>query len=155
MSADHTTSIALLRQLTRQGIDGCVEWPRGRSRSGYGQLRSEDRTPWLAHRLAWTLTNGPIPDGLLVCHRCDNPPCVNPEHLFLGTHVDNMRDMVQKGRRQGASGNAVVAQAKTHCPAGHPYDLKNTYWHNRSRHCRSCNRAAVARLKERKKLVVR
>lgn len=53
---------------------------------------------WRAHRAAWTLTNGPIPDGMIVCHHCDNPPCVRPDHLFLGFDLDNAADRVAKNR---------------------------------------------------------
>ena len=52
-----------------------------------------------AHRAAWELANGPVPNGMSVLHRCDNPPCVRPEHLFVGTQKDNVRDMIEKGRR--------------------------------------------------------
>src|SRR6266567_1582450 len=66
---------------------------------GYGffQVGIGDRQ--LAHRISWKIHNGPIPDGLYVLHKCDTPPCVNPDHLFLGTYYDNMDDMDQKGRR--------------------------------------------------------
>lgn len=66
--------------------------------SGYGRL-SFQRKALGAHRVAWQLVNGPIPDGMLVCHRCDNPPCVRADHLFLGTQSDNIADMWAKGRR--------------------------------------------------------
>jgi len=79
---------------------GCWEWQgckKAPPPKHYGNLVIAGRF-WIAHRLAWTLTNGPIPDGLFVCHRCDNPPCCNPDHLWLGTNDENMADMKAKGR---------------------------------------------------------
>lgn len=78
---------------------GCWEWSGWRLPSGYGTLRirAAKRTV-LAHRLAYETWVGPIPDGLQVLHRCDNPPCINPAHLFLGTQRDNLLDSVSKGR---------------------------------------------------------
>lgn len=76
----------------------CWVW-RGRClQSGYGQLIVKKKV-LLAHRVAFELTHGHIPPGLEICHRCDNPPCVNPAHLFCGSHADNMRDMKTKGRQ--------------------------------------------------------
>lgn len=68
-----------------------------RNLSGYGQMTEGGRVVG-AHRVAWELANGPIPPGLEVCHSCDNPPCCNPDHLFLGTHAENMTDAGRKGR---------------------------------------------------------
>lgn len=81
--------------------DGCWAWASSKSRDGYGKIsvNIEGRCKSLrAHRVSWEIHNGPIPEGLLVCHHCDNPECTNPDHLFLGTVKDNSEDMVAKGR---------------------------------------------------------
>lgn len=75
----------------------CIEWKGSKDTGGYGLKRKSGKL-YKAHRLAWIEKNGEIPSGLFVCHKCDNPACINVEHLFLGTHSDNMRDMYSKGR---------------------------------------------------------
>ena len=75
----------------------CIEWSKCRNKQGYGTLRFKGKMVY-AHRRLWEAMFGKIPDGLYVLHRCDNPPCVNIEHLFLGTKKDNSRDSIKKGR---------------------------------------------------------
>lgn len=89
------TTLDELLALTVSNPTGCWEWQGYRDPVGYGRIC---RT--LMHRHAWKLAHGDIPVGLCVLHRCDNPPCVNVDHLFLGTQADNLRDMTAKGRRR-------------------------------------------------------
>lgn len=94
----------------------CWEWMGSRNEHGYGGLRV-DKVLVKAHRLAWELTFGPIPAGLDVLHHCDNPPCCNPVHLFLGTALDNSQDMVKKGRHACASGTGHLPHGTDHWAA--------------------------------------
>jgi hypothetical protein len=77
----------------------CLFWAGARLESGYGRIWWKTKAI-STHRASWEAHNGPIPDGLCVLHHCDNPPCINPSHLFLGTMSDNSADMVAKGRRR-------------------------------------------------------
>lgn len=87
------------------GDDACWPW-LGTRRNGYGRVRRAGRV-CAAHRVAWALTNGPIPEGRDICHTCDNPPCCNPAHLRAWETRDNIRDCIKKGRHVAPAGEAA------------------------------------------------
>lgn len=89
--------------------EGCWLWSARKTKDGYGQIKIEGVAK-LAHRISYLLNRGEISDGLLVCHSCDNPSCVRPDHLFLGTALDNTQDRIMKGR----PGNVVSGVGREH-----------------------------------------
>ena len=117
------------------GEGGCVLWTKACSEKGYGKLMFEGRC-LRAHRVSWYLKHGVWPD-LHVLHTCDNPPCVNPDHLFLGSRSDNMRDCASKCR-----GATVGKSRLTHCVHGHEFTAGNTRVDKLGhRRCRTCEAA--------------
>lgn len=109
--------------------DSCWLWTGSKDAKGYGFFKGKR-----AHRASYEFFKEELIKGLCVCHTCDNPPCVNPDHLWLGTNHENILDSVKKGRR--------AQQKKTHCPQGHEYTPGNTGLHKNMRRCRECNRAS-------------
>lgn len=147
--------------------DGCWEWTGCRQADGYGRVyggRGASPQIAAAHRFAYALTHGPIPTGLCVCHKCDNPPCCNPAHLFLGTVRDNAKDMAGKGRAAPqkypehypkrpldvsapgrAHGTPACGPQATHCRKGHELTPENLMPKESPKRCRMCFRLRMAR----------
>jgi len=84
-----------------KSIDECWPWKAALDGKGYGQIRSKGKQ-LISSRIAWELTNGPIPEGMLILHKCDNRTCCNPNHLYIGTHSDNMQDRENRNRAPNA-----------------------------------------------------
>ena len=109
-------ALKLAAGLTQEGPGGCREWGGNRTPKGYGMIKLGKRNgrrhvQVYAHRLAYELAHGPIPEGMYVMHSCDNPPCCNPNHLRIGTPADNARDRDEKGRARDPRGeNAGTAK---------------------------------------------
>src|SRR4029450_10668027 len=99
MSEEQPLSVRFWKYITPGPFDECWLWQGAPSKMGYGRI-AIDKTgaTAYAHRVSWEFHFGPIPAGMMVCHRCDTPMCVNPYHLFLGTQADNLIDMRRKGR---------------------------------------------------------
>lgn len=129
------------------GPDACWPWTGTLvSGKGYGGSHQTDGGPRYAHRRALELTIGrPLTRSEFACHHCDNPPCCNPAHLFLGSALDNARDRDAKGRgirgRTGHDGGGRGPEPKTHCKRGHPLSGDNlVIWSGKQRRCRICTR---------------
>jgi hypothetical protein len=88
--------------------EGCWIWTASKKSSGYGAFKAKRTMP--AHHYSWIMKNGPVPEGLFILHSCDNKLCVRPDHLFLGTHQDNMDDMVSKGRQSRDKGLKITKE---------------------------------------------
>lgn len=124
-------------KVSRGAAGACWIWRGWKTTGGYGQLTLPGDQKVMAHRFSYELHFGPIADGLFACHRCDNPSCVNPAHLFLGTHLENMRDMIAKGRNVVGSRHRPP---KAICVNGHVMDEANTHLYRGKRICRACKR---------------
>lgn len=105
---------------TPEPNSGCWLWLGAPTFRGYGEIKvwitDKIKRSQRAHRVSWTLFRGPIPPGMVVCHHCDNRACVNPDHLFLGTQLDNVRDMIKKNRQVNPVGtrnsSAVLTESQ-------------------------------------------
>lgn len=128
------TKTRFLSYISNITTSGCWEWKKSSLRGKYGRFFFDGKV-YSAHRAAYIIFVNKISGHLLVCHKCDNRRCANPEHLFIGTQSDNLKDMVSKGRH--------YEQKKTHCKHGHEFSSQNTYVETKNdgrkfRRCKKC-----------------
>lgn len=126
------------------GPDACHPWMGARLRADYGSFHANGHSIQAHRWILGHIRGKHLTGDELALHHCDNPPCVNPRHLYVGDHVQNMRDMIERDRVNNP--RAAAFRAQTHCVAGHEYDVKNTYQRpDGGRDCRICKQIAHTR----------
>jgi len=118
--------------------ENCWVWTLRKDKQGYGRVNVNYKTEQ-AHRVSWVAFRGEIPAGMCVLHKCDNPSCVNPDHLFLGTRKDNCHDMIIKGRDNFVGRKYGNKIKRTHCKRGHSYE-GNSFVYGKHRQCKICHK---------------
>lgn len=154
MEARHGVGARFWAKVRRGTAEQCWDWT-AHLVDGYGVIKVDGRDV-KAHRLMWTLIarRGPIPDGLVVMHACDNRACVNPAHLSIGTVADNNADRQAKGRTVLPDDGPAFWRDKRHCPQGHPYAGDNVrYRPDGRRRCAACYREREANRRAAKRSV--
>lgn len=119
---------------------GCWLWPGSSNPQGYGRISWKGKQRQVTH-VSYEHFKGPVPKGMLVCHKCDTPACYNPDHLFLGTHLDNRRDQIKKGRE--------LRMLATHCQRGHL--ITGVSKSIKRRRCDDCHRIADQKYRARRR----
>lgn len=148
--------LAFLSMSRVEPSSGCWLWLLATNKGGYGEVDLIQGETY-AHRVAYVLFIGPVPPGWFVCHKCDHPRCVNPQHLFLGTARDNVQDSIAKGRffrwqhtGMRLSGDPINRPRKSCCPYGHPYE-RGYGTRSGTRLCRVCSHRREKAYRLRKK----
>lgn len=142
------------KKVQKDDLDKCWNWTASRTQNGYGRFCIGKNKYFLAHRISYMLSYRVDPGELSVCHACDVPSCVNPNHLFLGTHKENIHDSIKKGRwDKNSVPNGITNRNKTHCINGHEFTPENTYHYSqknnaKGRRCLTCSRERMLKYRE-------